>query len=78
MQYSLFYTTITVFYWKNKYSKVVNGDVHGTSTGRSCRTSRGPNDGRLWDVRWTLIIYVFNVQFRNILTYFDRLLKTLK
>ena len=25
----LFYTSITVFYWKNKYSKVLNGDVHG-------------------------------------------------
>ena len=45
MQQSLFYTSITVFYWKNKYSKVLNGDVHGTSTGPSCGTSRGPNDG---------------------------------
>ena len=45
MQYFWFGTTITVFYWKNKYSKVVNGDVHGMSTGPSCGTSRGPNDG---------------------------------
>ena len=38
----------TVFYWKNKYAKVVNGDVHGTPTGPSCGTSRGPNDGTFW------------------------------
>ena len=29
------------FYWKNKYSKVLNGDVHGTSTGPSCGTFGG-------------------------------------
>ena len=43
-----------IFTEKNKYSKVINGDVHGTSTGSSCVTSRGPNDGtfggRLRDV----------------------------
>ena len=77
MQYSLFDTTITVFYWKNKYSKVVNRDVHGTSTGPSCGTSRGPKMECLWDVRWTSIIYIFNIQFRDILTYFDGLFKTL-
>ena len=36
---------IPVLYRKNKYSKVLNGDIHGTSTGTSCRTSQGPNDG---------------------------------
>ena len=30
---------------KDKYSKVLNVDVHGTSTGRSWETSPGPNDG---------------------------------
>ena len=29
----------------SKYSKVLNGDVHRTSTGPSCGTSREPNDG---------------------------------
>ena len=36
------------FYWKNKYAKVLHGDVHGTSTGPSCGTSRGPDDGTFW------------------------------
>ena len=48
MQYSLFYTSITNFYWKNKYLKALNGNVHGTSTGPSCGTSWGPNDGTFW------------------------------
>ena len=32
-------------YRKNKYSRVLNRDVHGTSTGPSCGKSMGPNDG---------------------------------
>ena len=32
-------------YRKNHHSKVLNGDVHGTSMGPSCGTSMGPNDG---------------------------------
>ena len=36
------------FYWKNKYSKVLYGDVNWTSTGPSCGTSRGPNNGTFW------------------------------
>ena len=44
----------TVFCRKNKRSKVINGDVHGSCTGPSCGTSMGPNDGtfqgRPWDV----------------------------
>ena len=39
-----------IFYRKSKYSKVLNGDVHRTSTGPSCVTSMEPNDGRPWDV----------------------------
>ena len=41
------YVSIPVFYRKNKYSNVLNGGVHGTSTGTSCSTSREPNDGPL-------------------------------
>ena len=36
---------LRVFYRKNKYSKVLHGDVHGTSTGPSCGRSMGPSDG---------------------------------
>ena len=39
------YLSIPVVYWKNKYSKVLNGNVHGRSTGFSFGTSKGPNDG---------------------------------
>ena len=39
---------LLLFYWQNKYSKVLNEDVHGTSTGPSWGTSQGPNDGTLW------------------------------
>ena len=48
MQWLLLYTSVTVFCWKNKYAKVLNGDVYGTSTGPSCRTSPGQNDGTFW------------------------------
>ena len=43
-----------VFYWKNRYLKVLNGNVHGTSTERSWGTFWGLNDrtfsGRPWDI----------------------------
>ena len=43
MQQSFFtHLAITIFYWKSKYLKVLNGDVNGTSTGPSCGASRGP------------------------------------
>ena len=49
-----------VFYRKNKYSKVLNGDVCGTSTEPSCATSQGTNYGTLWgrsrDVRRSCFI----------------------
>ena len=44
----LFYTSITVFYWNNKYLKILNGNVHGTSAGHSCVMSLGQNDGTFW------------------------------
>ena len=41
---------LAVFYGKNKYSKVLNGDVHGTSMGPSCGTfRRRTNDGTFWE-----------------------------
>ena len=47
-------------FWKNKYSKVLNGDVHGTSKGPSSRKTRGPNDGKqlisLWLVSHNFIV----------------------
>ena len=48
MQKFLFYTSVTVFYWKNKYAKVLNGGVHRTSTGPSCGTSREPDVETFW------------------------------
>ena len=44
----LFSTSITVFYWNNKYLKILNGNVHGTSTGHSCVMSQAQNDGTFW------------------------------
>ena len=62
-----YFTHVTVFYWKNKYAKVLNGDVHGTSMGPSCETFQGPKDGMFWgcpggcpgDVPVTSVIHVF-------------------
>ena len=51
MQESLFYTSITVFYWQNKYSKVLNGDIYGTSTGPSSGRPGDQMMGRSGDVR---------------------------
>ena len=66
------------FYRKNKYSKVLNRDVHGTSTGPSYGTFRGSNDGTFWGRRSSMFLK-FNARFLNSnWTYFDRLLKTLK
>ena len=63
MQWLLLYTSITVFYWKNKYAKVLIGVVHRTSTVPSCERSRGPDDGTFWgrtgDVPGTSIIHIF-------------------
>ena len=33
---------------KNKYAKVLNGDVHGTSKGPISGTSQAPDDGAFW------------------------------
>ena len=39
---------LLLFTAKNKYSKILNGDVHGTSTGPSCGVSQGSNDATFW------------------------------
>ena len=41
----MYYIFIPVFYRKNKYSNLLNVDARETSTGSSCGTSRGPNNG---------------------------------
>ena len=65
------------FYWKNKHSKVINGDVHGTCTGPSCGTSRGPNDrtflGRLRDVGDTYFLNSTHKHIKLTLTGYSRL-----
>ena len=45
MKKVFFRSNSPIFYRKNKFSKVLKGDVHGSSTGPSSGTSRGPNDG---------------------------------
>ena len=65
---SFFYTCTTVLYWKNKYSKVLNGDDHGTSTGTSYRISRGPNDRTFRERPWNVCHRCFFlIQLRNML-----------
>ena len=77
MQWSLFYTFITVFYWKNKYSKVLNGDVDGTSMGPSCWTFWGPSDGTFWgrpqDIGHTCFLNPTQKHIKLTLTGYSRL-----
>ena len=77
MQYYLLYTYITVIYWKNKYSKVLNGGVHGPVTGLSCGTSQGPNDGtfsgRLRDVGHICFLNSTQKHIKLTLTGYSRL-----
>ena len=42
---SPWFTRPLLFLLENKYSKVLNEDVHGRSQGPSRGTPRGPNDG---------------------------------
>ena len=78
----MFYTSIPVFYWKNKYSKGLNGDVHETSMGPSCGTSRGPNDGTFWgrprDVGHTCFLNSAHKHFKLTLTGYSRLYSELQ
>ena len=77
MQWLLLYTSVTVFYWKNKYAKVLNGDVHGTSTGPSCRTSQAPDDGTFWGRPRDVGHTCFLNPTQKHLSYFGMLLETL-
>ena len=52
--------SVSVFYRKNKYSKALNGYVHRRSTGPSCETSLGLNDGTFYERQWdTSVKHVF-------------------
>ena len=61
----MYYISVSVFYRKNKYSKVLNGDVH--------RRLRDPVAGRPWDqmmgrskdVRGTSVKHVFQIKLTN-------------
>ena len=58
-QHSLNYTSIPgFFYKKNKYSKVLNGNVHGKSIQPSCRRFSYQMMGRSADVHGALVIHV--------------------
>ena len=61
----MYYISVSVFYRKNKYSKVLNGDVR--------RHLRDPVVGRSWDqmmgrskdVRGTSVKHVFQIKLTN-------------
>ena len=55
----VFYTSITDFYWTNKYSKDLNREAHETSMGTSCEMSWLQMMGRSGDVRGASVIHVF-------------------
>ena len=73
----MFYTFITVFYWKNKDSKNLNRDVQGTSMRPSCGMSPEPNDEMLWgrlrDVGHTCFLNRTHEHIKLILTGYSRL-----
>ena len=45
LTYLLTLISVSAFYRKNKYSKALNGYVHGTSTEPRCKATLVPNDG---------------------------------
>ena len=65
------------FYRKKKYLKVLNWDVHGTSTGRSYGTSRGQNDRIFWgrprDMGCTCFLNSTHKHFKLTLAGYSRL-----
>ena len=63
------------FYWKNKYLKVLNWDVHGISTKTSCRTSRRTNVGCSGDFQDLGHTCFLNSSQEHVKLTFDRLLK---
>ena len=56
------------FLLEKQIFKIVNGDVHGTSTGPSSGTSSGPNDGTFWGRPQDVGHICFKIQLRNILS----------
>ena len=54
-----------IFTEKKNNSKVLNRDVHGTSTGLSCVTSREPNDGTFWGRPRDVGHKCFQIQLTN-------------
>ena len=61
--------SITVFYRKNKYSKILNGDDRETSMERSCGAFRGPNKGHYRDICGRSVKHAFlKIQLTNALT----------
>ena len=53
MQQSLLYTSVTVFYWKNKYAKVLNGTSKGRLRDPFARRPGDQMMGRSGDVGHT-------------------------
>ena len=58
---------LLLFTGKNKYSNVLNGNIHGTSTGPVARRPRDRMMGRSGEVRGTSVIHFFKIQLKNIL-----------
>ena len=59
----LYYISIPVFYRKKKYSKVLNGDVHGRLPFSGCLEDQR----RSRDVRSTSVKYIFKIKLTNTL-----------
>ena len=76
-QQSQYYISIPAFYRKNKYSKVINGNIQGTSTGPSYETPWVPNDGTLQgrqqDVGQTYFLDSTNKHIKLTLSGYSRL-----
>ena len=66
-----------LFFTEKKYSKGLNGDVHGTFSIPSCRTSREPNDetfrGRPRDIGYTCSLNSTHKHIKLPLTGYSRL-----
>ena len=66
------FTHLLLFFTgKNKYSKVRNGDIHGTSRRPRYGTSRRPNDGP-WDVGYICFLNSTQKYIKLTLTGYSR------
>ena len=61
----MYYIYVSVFYRKNKYSKVLNGDVHGHLRDPVVGSPWDQMMGRSKDVRETSVKYVFQIKLTN-------------